>query len=615
MADFKTQPIEEITPGLTYVTPQAMPAKFNNMNAAVTLADQAVKTAVAVDQRMTMNEAEKTAEDLRQQYQETSPTAIAELEGQKTRLQTSIAEEGPAPYKEELDNVVNKLNLAKEQKVMSPQEFQYRANISAEELISRNPAYADEITAEFANVFKRGGLNSYLKQDMAVMASAQASQQAEFKAMTDFLDKQYVSWRADPESVPLLYQQEKQALRGQIEKQRAVEAGEAFSEAQKVEFLNNIGGTNGLYKEAGKSWTLLFNQLEHIEDNVMDVDQQNDLRQQLVASAKRELQWTVSNLPARNDYEKKRNQDFYAMQLEAINKLDEEMIKVVPANKKQFLTDKRDEILLEQELHEITNNGYNKAKATNLKLTLDTYAVLVTGGDGKLLSLYQQSNPDEMAKVAEAIRDIVSQKGNKIDYNSDNGQYYGEKQSANNYNSYRSFSDLASAELAYGELNPATKGYFNNLFNLTNNLSGDNKVRELDKLLPRISKTNPELVGALMLEPDFNKDILSNIEFYKDSAISTIPEGSEVVVQNGKVYAPYDTRLNNNLTRVNEYVRIKALLENKKPEAIIDEILKTDFPMLDTGVKVDTQEMTTEPTPPTVEAITEEEQEVLDKYN
>ena len=603
MADFKTQPIKEVTPGLTYVTPEAMPAKFNNMTAATQLADQAIKTAVAVDQTLTMNEAERTAEDLRQQYQSTSPTAISELEGQKTRLETSIAEEGPAPYKEELDTIVNKLQLAKEQKVMSPQEFQYRANMSAEELISRNPAYANEITAEFSNVFKRGGLNSYLKQDMAVQASALASQQAEFKGMTDFLDKQYISWRQDPESVPLLYQQEKQVLRQQIEKQRMIEANEAFDEQQKVEYLNNIGGTNGLYKEAGKSWNLLFNQLENIEDNVMDVDQQNDLRQQLVARAKRELQWTVSNLPARTDYEKKRNQDFYAMQLEAINKLDEEMIKVVPANRKQFLTDRRDEIQLEQELHEITNNGYNKAKATNLKLTLDTYAVLVTGGDGRLLSLYQQSNPDEMAKVAEAIRDIVSQKGNKIDYESENGQYYGEKQSANNYNSYRSFSDLATAELAYGELNPSTKGYFNNVFNLTNSLSGDNKLKELDKLLPRISKSNPELFNSLMTEPDFSQDILTNLDFYKESTISTIPEGSEVVVENGKVYAPYDARLNNNLTRVNEYIRIKAMLENKKPEAIIEDILKTDFPMLTTGLKVDTQEITTEPTPPTVEAI------------
>ena len=603
MADFKTQPIKEVTPGLTYVTPEAMPAKFNNMTAATQLADQAIKTAVAVDQTLTMNEAERTAEDLRQQYQSTSPTAISELEGQKTRLETSIAEEGPAPYKEELDTIVNKLQLAKEQKVMSPQEFQYRANMSAEELISRNPAYANEITAEFANVFKRGGLNSYLKQDMAVQASALASQQAEFKGMTDFLDKQYISWRQDPESVPLLYQQEKQVLRQQIEKQRMVESNEAFDEQQKVEFLNNIGGTNGLYKEASKSWNLLFNQLEHIEDNVMDVDQQNDLRQQLIASAKRELQWTVSNLPARTDYEKKRNQDFYTMQLEAINKLDEEMIKVVPANRKQFLTDRRDEIQLEQELHEITNNGYNKAKATNLKLTLDTYAVLVTGGDGRLLSLYQQSNPDEMAKIAEAIREIVSQKGNKIDYESENGQYYGEKQSANNYNSYRSFSDLATAELAYGELNPSTKGYFNNVFNLTNSLSGDNKLKELDKLLPRISKTNPELFNSLMTEPDFSQDILTNLDFYKESTISTIPEDSEVVVENGKVYAPYDARLNNNLTRVNEYIRIKAMLENKKPEAIIEDILKTDFPMLTTGLKVDTQEITTEPTPPTVEAI------------
>ena len=67
------------------------------------------------------------------------------------------------------------------------------------------------------------------------------------------------------------------------------------------------------------------------------------------------------------------------------------------------------------------------------------------------------------------------------------------------------------------------------------------------------------------------------------------------------VYAPTDARLNNNLTRVNEYIKIQAKLQGEKPSSIVDEILKTDFPMLNTGLKVDTQEMTTDPTPPTVE--------------
>ena len=54
---------------------------------------------------------------------------------------------------------------------MTPSEFQYRANSAAEELMARNPAYTDEITAQMSSVYKRGGLNSLLKSDMAFYGS------------------------------------------------------------------------------------------------------------------------------------------------------------------------------------------------------------------------------------------------------------------------------------------------------------------------------------------------------------------------------------------------------------------------------------------------------------
>ena len=617
MAEFDTTKMTQTKPELTYTTPQAMPAKFSNLGAAASLADTAIKGAVALDKRMTLTQAEQEAEDLRQQYQNTSPTAIAQLEEEKTRLEASMETEGPAPYQEELDTVINKLEMAKEQKVMSPSEFQYRANVAAEELMSRNPAYADEITAQMSNVYKRGGLNTLLKADLAAIDAQQKAQAAQMEEMTKFLDKQNISWRQRPEEVPYLFEKEQQYLRDREELLRMIEANERLSEEQKVEFLANmgdgVGGTNGLYIEAEKSFNLLFNQLEFIEDNVKNVDEQNDARQRLTEAARRELNWTVSNLPARNDYEKKRNEDFYTMQLNAINRLDEEMQKIVPANRKAFLKEKVETIELEQRLHEL-QNGFNKAKAENLQLTIGTYKDFVTGGDGKLLALFKDQNPNVMLEISNAMKDIIRGKGNKIDYQSDNGQYYGEKTQLNNYSSYKSFNNLAEAEIAFGNLTDGTKGYFNNVFNIANSMTGDLKNKELDKLLPRISSTPDKVFDNLMSQPDFSKDVLDNVEFYKEATKTTLPEGSKVIVKNGMVYAPTDARLNNNLTRVNEYIKIQAKLRREKPSSIVDEILKTDFPMLDTGLKVDTQEITTEPTPPTVEAITDEEQAVLDKY-
>lgn len=608
MAEFDTTGMKPNAPGLTYVTPQAMPAKFSNLGAAASLADTAIKGAVAIDKRMTLNQAEQEAEDLRQQYQNTSPTAIAQLEEQKTRLESSIETDGPAPYQEELDTIVNKLELAKEQKAMTPSEFQYRANAAAEELMARNPAYTDEITAQMSSVYKRGGLNSLLKSDMASMEAQQKAQAAQNAEMTKFLDKQNISWRQRPEEVPFLFEKENEYLRNKEEVSRMAEANEKFSEEQKVEFLANmgdgVGGTNGLYIEAEKSFNLLFNQLEFIEDNIQNVDEQNDARQRLTEAARRELNWTVSNLPSRNEYEKKRNLDFYTMQLNAINRLDTEMQKVVPSNRKAFLQEKKEMIVLEQELHEL-QNGFNKPRAENLKLTLDTYASLVTGGNGKLLGLFMESNPNEMKEIANSMKEIILKKGNKIDYQSDNGQYYGKKTELNNYSSYKSFNDLAEAEVAFGDLTDGTKGYFNNVFNVVNSMTGDLKNQELDKLLPRISSTSDKVFDNLMSQPDFSKDVLDNVEFYKEATKTTLPEGSKVVVKNGMVYAPTDAKLNNNLTRVNEYIKIQAKLQGEKPSSIVDEILKTDFPMLNTGLKVDTQEITTELTPPTVEVNTE----------
>jgi len=179
MATFDTTRIQQNAPGLTYATPKAMPGKFSKLGGVLDVANTAIKGAVALDESLTLSDAEQQAEDLRKDYELQSASNINTLEQKKIFLEQSLASADeanvdPLPFEEELNEVTNKLVLAKNQGVMTPYEFQSRASIIGEEMIEKNPAYADKITAKMANVFQRGNLATLLKSDVAAIEAAQA---------------------------------------------------------------------------------------------------------------------------------------------------------------------------------------------------------------------------------------------------------------------------------------------------------------------------------------------------------------------------------------------------------------------------------------------------------
>ena len=187
MANFKTQPIEEVTPGLTYVTPEAMPAKFNNMTAAVQLADAGIKTAVAVDKRMVMNEAKDTATELAEQYKSGSITNQQYLAQQKDIAQNNLvsAPEGEKEqYQVELNAINDKLSLMKEQGVISPEEFRLRLLTKTSDLTNNNPAYANEIAREVSSIMGNSGVNDLISMD-ASYAQAKAAAHGEMMKTVD----------------------------------------------------------------------------------------------------------------------------------------------------------------------------------------------------------------------------------------------------------------------------------------------------------------------------------------------------------------------------------------------------------------------------------------------
>ena len=536
---FDTTQTKQNAPGLTYETPKAMPAKFNNLGSILDITNDTIKGAVALDESLTLSSTESQAEQLRKEYEMSSNSNIDTLEAKKAYLEQNISEaekdnEETVPYETELDDLTNKLVLAKKQIGMSPYEFQVRASKIGEEMIERNPAYADKITAKMSKVFQRGNLATLIKADIDAIETQQANEAAILKTKTDYLTKQFIPWQnMERDEIEIAFLKEQRIARENLEVDRAVAANVKLTTEQKVNFLNGIETEypgSGIRGAAQVRWNNLFNQLEALEDSGLPGDKINDARQELIAGSYQYLDWFVSNLPQRNAIEIANNNKFHTNQKELIKSLNDEMVKVVPGNEKQFLENSRDIIKLNNQLTELN-----------------------------------------------ALVGIIMNDGGKLNQNTEAAQVWKSKDS---YRPMKSMNNLAIAELADGPMQATTKGYFNNIFLNVDSMSGELKQKELDKLLPLItSRIDNSVLENLMQDGDFSSSTLENMEFYKEALIDTIPDGLELTMSNGLFYYPQDSRINKNITRLNNYILLKAKMEGKKPSQISEEILATDFPM------------------------------------
>lgn len=83
---FDTTQTKQNAPGLTYETPKAMPAKFNNLGSILDITNDTIKDAVALDESLTLSSTESQAEQLRKEYEMSSNSNIDTLEAKKLIL-------------------------------------------------------------------------------------------------------------------------------------------------------------------------------------------------------------------------------------------------------------------------------------------------------------------------------------------------------------------------------------------------------------------------------------------------------------------------------------------------------------------------------------------------
>jgi hypothetical protein len=188
MVKLDTTKMKPNNPGLSYVTPQALPGKFSNLGAAAKMTDILVQSAVALDKRLTIDQADTLAKQLGSEYETSSITGTQNLLRDKENLEDQLETD---PKNEEiqakLDAVTQKYEIAKEQGVISSYEYERRILKDTQDLANANPAYQDEIAARVNKTLNNIGTLDLLKRDAALLKVQQDAEIKEFAAIKKYL--------------------------------------------------------------------------------------------------------------------------------------------------------------------------------------------------------------------------------------------------------------------------------------------------------------------------------------------------------------------------------------------------------------------------------------------
>ena len=240
MATFDTTKIQQNQPGLVYATPQAMPGKYSTLGGVLDVANTTIKGAVAFDKQMTLNEADALANKLTKQYETISPSNKAYLENQLAR------DPGNEKIQGQLDVITKKYELAKEQGIMTPYEFERRVLQETQDLSSANPAYADEIAARVNKTLGNGGTLDLLQQDTAFMKAQSDAQIAQMKEIKSYLlDKKIMTLGMSEPVILNTFQKELGDDRMRLQIQETLDdknLSTKVKQARVREYITSIGG-------------------------------------------------------------------------------------------------------------------------------------------------------------------------------------------------------------------------------------------------------------------------------------------------------------------------------------------------------------------------------------
>ena len=318
---FNTNVIQQNAPGLTYATPKAMPAKFNNFGAAVKMADTFIKEGVKLDKSLTLNEVDAAAKDLADEYRNNSITNQSFLFNEAQEIQNNMnvaSDEEKLEYQVQLDEVMSKLNNAKTQGRMTPEEFKMRVMQKTNEISNNNPAYADEIAAKMNKVMGNTGTNDLLTMDSASYKAQADARAAEIKIMnTQLTEWGYATVGIDDEQRYADYIVTSQLEREYKMSELLVNRNLQMTEAQKLKFQSSIEANGGIEKIGSTVWQGTYLEMKrNMADTTIGNEDKYLNHLKMIADAEAILDKTLALLPANPRYTK-----YFDRQIVKIEKL------------------------------------------------------------------------------------------------------------------------------------------------------------------------------------------------------------------------------------------------------------------------------------------------------
>lgn len=559
MANFKIEPIQEVTPGLTYVTPEAMPAKFNNMTAAVQLADVGIKTAVAVDKRMVMNEAKDTANELAEQYKSGSITNQQYLAQQKNIAQNNLVsapEEEKEQYQIELDAINDKLSLMKEQGVISPEEFRLRLLTKTSDLTNNNPAYANEIAREVSNIMGNSGVNDLISMD-ASYAQAQAAAHGEMMKTVDSTLKAHGFSVLMPEEQKIQMYQEITVITGKVGGLKLLsESNEAIDQYEFEAEMISEGGVHVLGSQVKQDYYAKM-QL-NINDPNLSQEQKRQRHIELVTDVKNILSGTLSKLPVKPQYTA-----YFTQAIKDISEMETDLEKVMTGEyTKDYFANKAATAKSQAELEErLAGRGPEKIESLT-KISQALTSILVNkfqSDDSQALELLK-SNTKALVKAIESF-------GAKTNVNLNESQL----RMKSNLTKYLPFLNKKSKEvLAEGDNLDAIGTEYNDILQQNEMiLDPAVRIRDLDTRLVKLAMTTDSEVfnNLLANNNDFRQlagnsinlytsAILQETEMYPDVASTFVIDKSSGLVRT----ADLTQDVGNIINRLNVLIKFESKL-------------------------------------------------------
>lgn len=584
MVKLRTDTITPNNPGISYTTPQGLSAKYNSMGAAVTGVTEALESATAFDEMNVMQTAEERAKQLSDTYLNNSPSEVNYYQQQKqTAIDNLTTDKNNPVFLDMLEKAESKLELAFEQGAISGYEFTQRSKAVAEEIMSNNPAYADEIMAKMNDVYERTGVMDTIKLDDAALKAQTTARNKVYEGMITFLEtKDILTAGKSFEEVEKAYNNYADEVKDINDWKMNIDRLKYLNEEQQAQAREEIQSSpGGIYGRVNLS-------LGVYQDEINDV-----------------LKKSISNDEKRIELNKIRGQNINALgglvglfgkekytalstnNIESINKMHATALEMV--SNKSNAEDLKNNLSMSKSVNELQLRTtydpelqkYNLQNAQIFKLIKD-------------LSPQFAFNPTETNELFRGFTDSLSRNTNgevgaRIDINET--PEFNDVFNDSFLNQLPITGRIAQEVLTEtGDIPFVTRGHLNNVFNVTEKL-GDSPLRKIqtDKLIQQINRL-PKQVHEFMIKntQDYQNSNVETENYYKglvkEEILANVNDNKELpelyLNKDLGTISTSNPKYRSVARRITNYITFKARLRGVAPKDIIEETLKEDFPRL-----------------------------------